>query len=44
VRFTLPNIDPWNFTGQLTAEGTIVGVVGSAQGSLPVTFRRVGGA
>jgi hypothetical protein len=43
VRFTLPNIDPWNFTGQLTDEGTLVGVVGSAQGSTPVTFRRTAG-
>jgi len=43
VRFTLPNIDPWNFTGQLTDEGTIAGVVGSAQGSVPVTFRRATG-
>jgi hypothetical protein len=43
VRFTLPNIDPWNFTGQLTDEGTLAGFVGSAQGSLPVTFRRASG-
>ena len=40
MRFTLPNIDPWSFTGELTDDGTIVGVVGSAQGSMPVTFRR----
>jgi hypothetical protein len=43
VRFGLPNIDPWNFTGQLKDDGTIEGVVGSAQGSLPVTFTRSGG-
>jgi hypothetical protein len=40
IRFGLPNIDPWSFTGQLNAEGALVGTVGSAQGSLPVTFRR----
>jgi hypothetical protein len=43
LRFTLPNIDPWSFTGELTEEGTIVGFVGSAQGSLPVTFGRTSG-
>jgi hypothetical protein len=40
VVFTLPNVDPWTFTGQLTAEGDLVGVVGSAQGAMPVTFKR----
>jgi hypothetical protein len=44
VRFTLPNIDPWSFTGELTDEGTIAGFVGSAQGSLPITFRRASGS
>ncbi|MGB7214990.1 MAG: hypothetical protein WBE98_08120, partial [Gammaproteobacteria bacterium] len=39
VRFTLPNIDPWRFQGELTADGTLQGIVASAQGSLPVTFR-----
>jgi hypothetical protein len=45
VRFTLPNIEPWTFTGQLKDDGTIAGTVNSAQGGLPVTFRRaaVGG-
>ncbi|HEX7082172.1 MAG TPA: hypothetical protein VF329_14275 [Gammaproteobacteria bacterium] len=41
MRFTLPNIDPWRFAGELTEEGTIVGVVSSAQGGLPITFRPV---
>jgi hypothetical protein len=40
VAFTLPNVDPWTFTGQLTADGDLVGVVGSAQGAMPVTFKR----
>ncbi len=40
VKFTLPNIDPWSFAGELAADGTLVGVVSSAQGGLPVTFRR----
>src|SRR5690606_3706529 len=39
VRFTLPNIDPWRVQGELTADGTLQGIVASAQGSLPVTFR-----
>jgi hypothetical protein len=43
LRFALPNIDPWSFTGELTDEGTLVGFVGSAQGSLPGTFRRAPG-
>jgi hypothetical protein len=40
VTFTLPNVDPWSFTGQLAADGDLVGVVASAQGAVPVTFRR----
>jgi hypothetical protein len=40
VRFTLPNVEPWTFTGQLMDDGTVVGTVNSAQGGLPVTFRR----
>ena len=39
MSFTLPNIDPWRFSGEITEDGTIVGVVSSAQGGLPVTFR-----
>ena len=39
VYFTLPNVDPWRFSGQL-GDGTITGVVASAQGGVPVTFRK----
>jgi len=42
MRFTLPNIDPWSFAGDITEDGTITGFVSSAQGGLPVTFRRTG--
>jgi len=41
LSFTLPNIDPWRFQGELKEDGTITGVVASAQGGLPVTFRRI---
>jgi hypothetical protein len=44
MRFELPNIQPWNFAGEVTEDGTIVGIVSSAQGGLPVTFRRTSGA
>jgi hypothetical protein len=40
IAFTLPNVDPWSFTGQLAADGNLTGVVGSAQGAMPVTFKR----
>ncbi len=40
ISFTLPNVDPWSFQGELNAEGDLVGVVFSAQGGLPVTFKR----
>jgi hypothetical protein len=40
VTFTLPNVDPWSFTGQLAADGNLTGVVASAQGAMPVTFKR----
>ncbi|MBN1240540.1 MAG: hypothetical protein JXB36_18705 [Gammaproteobacteria bacterium] len=41
ISFTLPNIDPWRFQGEITEDGTIQGIVASAQGGLPVTFRPV---
>ena len=44
VYFTLPNVDPWRFSGNLGEDGTIGGVVASAQGGVPVTFRRADGA
>ena len=40
LRFELPNWQPWAFAGELTEEGTIVGVLSSEQGGVPVTFRR----
>jgi hypothetical protein len=40
LRFELPNWQPWSFAGELTAEGTLVGVLSSEQGGVPVTFRR----
>jgi hypothetical protein len=40
LRFDLPNWQPWVFTGELTDDGTIVGVLSSEQGGVPVTFRR----
>jgi hypothetical protein len=39
VRFELPNWQPWSFAGELSGD-TIVGVVSSEQGGVPVTFRR----
>ena len=43
VNFELPNVDPWRFSGEVMADGTMVGIVASAQGGLPVTFRRATG-
>ena len=40
LRFELPNWQPWSFAGRLTEAGTIVGVLSSSQGGVPVTFRR----
>ena len=40
LRFDLPNWQPWVFAGELSADGTIVGVLSSEQGGVPVTFRR----
>ena len=41
MNFEFPNIQPWRFSGEVSVEGNIVGVVASAQGGAPVTFRRV---
>jgi hypothetical protein len=39
--FELPNTQPWSFSGQLSEDGgSIVGVISSAQGGLPVTFKK----
>jgi hypothetical protein len=40
LRFDLPNWQPWVFAGELTEDGTIVGVLSSEQGGVPVTFTR----
>jgi len=41
IRFELPNTQPWNFAGQLSADGSaITGFLNSAQGGVPVTFKR----
>jgi hypothetical protein len=40
LRFELPNWQPWSFAGELTDEGTIVGVLSSEQGGVPITFER----
>jgi hypothetical protein len=40
LRFDLPNWQPWVFAGELTSEGTLVGVLSSEQGGVPVTFQR----
>jgi len=41
MTFELPNTQPWTFTGDLSPDGsTITGSLNSAQGGLPVTFRK----
>jgi hypothetical protein len=41
MNFELPNTQPWTFAGELSADGdSIVGTVNSAQGGMPVTFRK----
>jgi hypothetical protein len=41
MNFELPNTQPWTFAGELSADGTaITGRLSSAQGSVPVTFRK----
>lgn len=40
IDFTLPNVDPWSVSGELTDKGTIDGIVFSIQGGMPVTFKR----
>ena len=40
LRFDLPNWQPWVFAGELAGDGTIVGVLSSEQGGVPVTFKR----
>ena len=41
MNFELPNTQPWTFAGELSADGTsITGTLNSAQGGVPVTFRK----
>jgi hypothetical protein len=41
LNFELPNTQPWTFAGELSADGaSITGTLNSAQGGLPVTFRK----
>jgi hypothetical protein len=41
LNFELPNTQPWTFTGDLSADGSsITGSLNSAQGGMPVTFRK----
>ena len=41
LNFELPNTQPWTFAGELSADGaTITGTLNSAQGGMPVTFRK----
>jgi hypothetical protein len=44
LRFELPNWQPWSFAGELDDDGTLVGVLSSEQGGVPVTFRRCASA
>jgi hypothetical protein len=43
LRFDLPNWQPWMFAGELATDGTLVGVLSSEQGGVPVVFRRAEG-
>jgi hypothetical protein len=41
ITFEFPNTQPWNFAGELLADGRAInGVTASAQGGIPVTFRK----
>jgi len=41
MNFELPNTQPWTFGGELSADGTsLAGTLNSAQGGMPVTFRK----
>jgi hypothetical protein len=38
--WTFPNVDGWRFTGQINEAGEIEGSTSSAQGSVPLVFRK----
>jgi hypothetical protein len=41
INFEFPNTQPWNFAGELAADGSaITGITASAQGGVPITFRK----
>jgi hypothetical protein len=40
MNWTFPNTQEWSFAGELAADGTITGVTSSAQGGVPLTFRK----
>jgi hypothetical protein len=41
LTFEFPNTQPWTFAGELSADGqSITGFVNSAQGGMPITFRK----
>ena len=41
ISWEFPNTQPWNFAGELSADGmTIAGVISSIQGGIEVAFRR----
>jgi len=41
LNFEFPNTQPWTFAGELSADGTAIsGTVNSAQGGMPITFRK----
>jgi hypothetical protein len=41
INFEFPNTQPWNYAGELSADGsTINGVTNSAQGGVVLTFRK----
>jgi hypothetical protein len=41
ITFEFPNTQPWTFAGELSADGaSITGTVNSAQGGMPITFRK----
>jgi hypothetical protein len=42
LNFELPNAQPWTFAGELSADGSLVGTLNSAQGGAPVTFKKEG--
>jgi hypothetical protein len=41
MSFELPNTQPWTFTGEIASDGSaITGMVSSAQGGAPITFKK----